>query len=405
MEKISQYCQKCRAANLVGERNCTKCGTRLMLVVFPPSIRHDEGIVPSYYEDHLLERVTLLELQMAQVAEKLGMAYEFFAREAKELKRDHKFIRAFSDALKEINPNFAEQLNKKHDEIFSQSIVRVEARDKQKQLLKIVLNRHDKPNAELFSHLLQEGVRLLQGREEKQAFQMLERAALLSPENAPLLIFIGENFYRADKFEQSKIYLERAFELVPDDEKVLLLLGSLYADAGETEAARRFLSVLANNEKASVLVHFVWGMMAAFEENWTESIAAFKQAAGDSESLELSYLIGCAYFQLERFDLALQFLEKTASLDSKYTDALFMKAVIYRRRNGSKMEKHILETIAEKREPGAQCLEYIRDGEMLDVKNALPFINFTKSKKNLLTNNSLRLNKFFREQIHKSIEE
>ncbi|HXG85163.1 MAG TPA: zinc-ribbon domain-containing protein, partial [Pyrinomonadaceae bacterium] len=96
MEKISHYCQKCRAANSAGERTCRRCGTRLMLVVFPPSMRHDDGIIPSYYEDHLLERVSLLELQLAQVLEKVKMAYEFFARESKELQKDHKFIRAFS---------------------------------------------------------------------------------------------------------------------------------------------------------------------------------------------------------------------------------------------------------------------------------------------------------------------
>ncbi|MDQ6788289.1 MAG: tetratricopeptide repeat protein [Acidobacteriota bacterium] len=404
MEKISQYCQKCRAANLVGERNCSKCGTRLMLVVFPPSLRHDEGIVPSYYEDHLLERVTLLELQLAQVAEKLGMAFEFFAREAKELKKDRKFIRAFSDAIKEINPELAAQLNQKKDEKSSQKIERIEVEDKQKQFLKLVLTQHDKPNAELFSHLLQEGIRLLKSGEEKQAFQMLERAALLSPENAPLLIFIGENFYRADKFSESKFYLEQAFELAPNDEKVLLLLGSIYADTGETDAARRLLSVLANNEKASVLVHFVWGMMAAFEENWTESLAAFKQAAGGSGAAELNYLIGCAYFQLRRYDAALRFFEKAVSLDAKYTDALFMQAIICKIQNDAKREEKILETIAEKKESGAQCLEFLSGRKPFEMKTALPFLHFTKDKKHLLTGGSLRLNKFFREQIYKSIQ-
>ncbi len=375
-----------------------------MLVVFPPSIRHDEGIVPSYYEDHLLERVTLLELQLAQVVEKLGMAYEFFAREAKELKKDHKFIRSFSEAIKEINPDLAEQLNRKHDEIFGDTIEQIEVKDKQQQFLKSILAQHDKPNADLFLHLFQEGVRLLQASEEKQAFQMLERAALLSPENLPLLLFIGEKFYRADKFAESRTYLERAFEIAPTEEKVLLLLGSIYADAGETDAARRLLSVLANNEKASVLVHFVWGIMAAFEENWMESLAAFKQAAGGGDVTELNYLIGCVYFQLKRFDSALKFFEKAVSVDSKYSDALFMQSVIYKIRKDSAVEEKILKTIAEKRESGAQCLEYLSGKKLFEVKTALPFLHFTKAKKHLLSGSSLRLNKFFREQIYKSIE-
>jgi len=404
VEKISHYCQKCRAANLVGERTCRKCGTRLMLVVFPPSIRHDDGIVPSYFEDHLLERVTLLELQLAQVIEKLGMAYEFFAREAKELKKDHKFIRSFSDALREINPDLAEQLKQKHNEIFDDKIEQIEIKDKKKLFLKSILAQHDKPNADLFSHLVQEGVRLLHSSEEKQAFQMLERAALLSPENLPLLLFTGEKFYRADKFAESRTYLERAFKIAPTEEKVLLLLGSIYADAGETDAARCLLSVLANNEKASVLVHFVWGIIAAFEENWTESLAAFKQAAAGGDAAELNYLIGCVYFQLARFDSALRYFEKAVLTDPKYSDALFMQSVVYKIRNESAKVEKILEIIVEKRESGAQCLEYLNGKKPFELKKALPFLHLAKTKKHLLTNSSLRLNKFFREQIYKSIE-
>lgn len=404
MEKISHYCQKCRAANLAGERNCQNCGTRLMLVVFPPSIRHDDGIVPSYYEDHLLERVTLLELQMAQVVEKLGQAYEFFAREAKELKKDRKFIRSFSEALKEINPELAEQLKRKHEEIFDGTSARSNVEDKQKKFFETILAQHDKPNAQLFSHLLHEGVRLLQAGEEKQAFQMLERASLLSPANVPLLVFIGENLYRAERFNESRTFLERAFEIKPNEEKVSILLGSIYANEGETDCARRLLSILANSEKASVLVHFVWGMMAAFEENWTESVAAFKQAAAGGDAAELNYLIGCVYFQLERFELALQFFEKAVALDSEYSDALFMQAVVYKVRNDSIMEERLLEIIAQKRESGAQCLEYLNGKKPCETKTALPFLHFAKSKKNLLTSSSQRLNKFFRDQIYKSIE-
>jgi hypothetical protein len=71
-----------------------------MLVVFPPSTRHDDAVTPSFYEDHLLERVSLLELQLAQAVEKISMISEVFAREAKELKREQRFVRQFADALK-----------------------------------------------------------------------------------------------------------------------------------------------------------------------------------------------------------------------------------------------------------------------------------------------------------------
>ncbi len=375
-----------------------------MIVVFPPSIRYDEGIVPSYYEDHLLERVSLLELQLAQAMEKIGMISSFFAREAKEIKKEQKFIRAFSELLKRENPQLAEEFSRMHGEKIAGTVENIETGDGEKNIQSKIIAAHNKPNGELFSHLLKEGIRLLKDGEEKQAFQMLERAALLSPENISLLVFTAENLYRADKFEASKRYLERAFDLEPDNEKVLLLLGAIYADAGDTEKGRKFLSVLANNEKTIALVHAVWGVMAAFEENWSEAIAAFKLALADKEAPELNYLIGCAYFQLGNYNPALNFFQKITDGGVKYSDAHFMKSVIYKIGDDSESEKKELQMISEIKEPGAQCVDYLSGKKQFDSMTALPFLHLKQPKKQLLTGGAPRLNKFFRERIFKAIE-
>ena len=377
-----------------------------MIVVFPPALRHDEGIVPTFYEDHLLERVSLLELQLAQAIEKIGMITQFFAREAKELKKDQKFIRAFSDALKDANPQLADELKRAELDNKNASEETLKIENAQNRFINDVLKRHEQPNAPLFSHLLHEGIRLLEAREERQAFQMLERAALLSPQNVALTTFVGENFYRADKINEAKKYLEQAFECAPDDEKILLLLGTIYADAGEAEKARKFLSVLANDDETSLLVHFAWGMLSASEANWTESLAAFRQALTNSpQSAELNYLVGCVYFQLERPDAALQFFRKAARADRNFSDARFMQSVIYKIRGDEVNEKKALAGLTEKMESGAQCSAYLNGKKQIDKQfTALPFEHLKGAKKNLLTGGAPRLNRFFREQILRAIE-
>ena len=114
----------------------------------------------------------------------------------------------------------------------------------------------------------------------------------------------------------------------------MLLLGAIYADEGEAEKARRLLSILAGNEKTSLIVNFIWGILAAFEENWTESIAAFKQAAGKSEIPELHYLIGCGYFRLNDEVLALRHLQRAVALDIK-----IFRRVVYASRDLSKTKR------------------------------------------------------------------
>jgi tetratricopeptide (TPR) repeat protein len=403
MNTISYYCQKCRAANEPGSSNCRECGTRLMIVVFPPSIRHEEGIVPSYYEDHLLERVSLLELRLAQVTEQLKLAYEFISREAKSFQKDHALLQSFFETLEKINPDLSDLLSKNTLEIWDGKKEKRQADDKQGKFLKEILANHDNKQAELFTHLIKEGVKLLGQNEEKQAFMTLERALLLSPQNVPLLIFIAEHFFRTDKLASAVENLEKAYKFAPQNKKVLLLLGAISADKPDAETARRLLSVLANKKNTALCVNYVWGMLAAFEGNWTESLAAFKEALSAEENSEILYLIGCVYFQLQQYENALQHLQKAVTADIKFADAWFMQSLIYENLNSQESAENTRAAALEAKEAGAQCLEYLKGKKQPDFESAMPFLHFKKSKK-LLTGGSLRLTNFFRRQVLKSIE-
>ncbi len=290
MEKISHYCQKCRAANEPGEMNCWRCGTTLMLVVYPPSIQHEEMIIPSYYEDHLLERVSLLELRLSQLTEKMSLALDLMLKQAKTIQADHGLFKSILEILDSYGIAESENLTSaEFKEIENEKTNETEKTSAQIKIEEII-SRHNSPNAELFIHLVNEGARLLEQTEEKQAFQMFERAALLSPENVSLFLFVAENLFRAEKFDEARKNLEQAYKIEPPNPKVLLLLGAIYADEGETEKSRRLLSVLANEAKTESIVNYIWGMLAAFEENWMEALAAFKTSLGNIESAEIEYL-------------------------------------------------------------------------------------------------------------------
>ena len=404
-KKITCYCQNCRAANTVDETSCRRCGTRLLLVVFPQSLKYDTNYVPSFYEDHLLERVSLLELRLAQVTEQLAMAYEFISREAKSFQRDHALLQSFFETLQTVNPDFSELLSQKTLELFNEKKENLAAKNKEGKILDEIFAAHDGvKQIELFSHLVKEGIKLLGENEEKQAFLNLERAALLSPKNVPLLVFIAEKLFRADKLEQAKTNLETAFELEPQNEKVLLLLGVICADEAETEKARKYLSVLINHPNKNFCVNYVWGMLAAFEANWTESLAAFKQAAEDSPSPEIFYLIGCVYFELGRGENALQFFQKAVFSDAKYADAWFMQSIICAAAGDEKGANDSRDAALESKEAGAQCLEFLKNKKPPNVETALPFVHFRKGKNHLLAKGSLRLTKFFRQRVYQAIK-
>ena len=99
-QAISHYCQKCRAANPLGQEFCLRCGTRLMLVVQPPSIRVD---IPSTtpHEEHLLERMTMLENTLARLAERLEHALKLLLRHSETAYSNHALVKSLIEMLNE----------------------------------------------------------------------------------------------------------------------------------------------------------------------------------------------------------------------------------------------------------------------------------------------------------------
>lgn len=389
MERTPVYCQNCRTKNSLKETHCQNCGTRLLLVVFPQSLQYDTNHVPSFYEDHLLERVSLLELRLLQMSESLRIALEIIREQGKIVKETQHQVRLLNKRLGGQN----EPKSKEN---------KTNAPPKTDQTIEKIVAEHDSPNTELFTKLLHEGIGLLEKNEEKEAFQMLERAALLSPRNVPLALFTAKTYFFADKFADAKKHLERAFEMSPDNTEVLFLLGVIYADYADAEKARLFLSILAEHEKKAMVVNFIWGFLAAFEENWTEAVAALKLAQEHAEFAEICYLTGCVFFQQKDFVSALRHFQKAISLDRNYADAWFMQAVIYRLTDDER-EKNMLENAAELKEAGAQCAEFLRKNK-LDLETALPFRHFKKKDARILTGGALRLSRFLKSEIFKAIE-
>ena len=106
---ISHFCQKCRAANSLGQEFCQRCGTRLMIVVQPPSVRVD---VPSTtpHEEHLLERMTMLENTLARLAERLEQGLKLLLRQSETTYSNHALVKSLIDILHESGVVDNEQL-------------------------------------------------------------------------------------------------------------------------------------------------------------------------------------------------------------------------------------------------------------------------------------------------------
>jgi tetratricopeptide (TPR) repeat protein len=375
----------------------------LLLVVFPNSLQYDINQTPSFYEDHLLERVSLLELRQAQMAEALNGMVEILREQSLILKDERDVIKELYSVLGLLDGDEAQKIRKSWDEVLN-SKEAIDGPDSLDAGLARIVADHAGESSELVVKLVNESRRLFASGSERQALQMLERARLISPRNTELHIHYGFELFVADRFEKAAEILEAALAIAPDDRRALLLSGVVYAEMRRTDQAKRCLSLIAGDVDAAKVVNLLWAMIAALRDNWTEAIAALKQCAAAEATAEIEYLIGCAYFQLHRYPMALKHLLAATRLDPNYSDAWFMQSLVFRIKAEPLKESETFERAVRAAEPNAQCSEFIRGKTLARVDSALPFRHFSNRKNTLLSGGATRLRGFCRELVRLSIE-
>jgi tetratricopeptide (TPR) repeat protein len=199
------------------------------------------------------------------------------------------------------------------------------------QLRAEVMRAYQGADVALFGRHVDVGINLLEKDDAVRALRSLERAAALSPDNGPLLSFIGQYYFGAGKMTLAKDYLERAFAASPEAEGVRLLLGLACGDEGETARARELLSEAARRGGSSFAAHYGLGRLLAAEQKWSGALAQFKRALAARPSPEAHYVIGCVYYQMSRDRLARRHLQQAVELDETYAEAFYLLGLVYLR--------------------------------------------------------------------------
>jgi tetratricopeptide (TPR) repeat protein len=332
MRRVVHYCQKCLGANPLGAEHCARCGTRLMLVVEPPTARFDAGSFDTSHEEHLLERVSALENRLSRLASKLEQGLGLVLKHARNTYFDHTLIQTLIGALNEAGTINAEAVYALWRERCEDDARAQERKDKQQeQLREQLLKAYQGPDVAVFSRYVDVAISFLEQGDAVRAIRSLERAAAMSPNNAALFSFIGRYYFEVGKMPLVIAYLERAYNLAPEAEGVPLLLGLAYADNGDAKLARKMLNEASRHGPLSSAAYYGLGLLLATEQKWSGALAEFKRALKARPSPEAHYVIGCVYYQMNRDRLATRHLLKAIELDGKYAEAFYMLGLVYLR--------------------------------------------------------------------------
>jgi tetratricopeptide (TPR) repeat protein len=302
-----------------------------MLVVEPPTARFDVGGFDASQEEHLLERISAIENRIRRITDKLEQGLNLVLKHARNTYFDHALIQTLIKVLNEAGTIDAQVVDKLWRERCEREARGNEPGDEYEQLREEVMRAYQGPEVAVFGRYVDVGINFLGQEDGARGVRSLERAAAMAPDNAPLLSFIGQYYFKMGKTTLARDYLERTFVVAPEMEGIHLLLGLACGDEGEVERARELLSEAARRGQSSFAAHYGLGRLLAAEQKWESALVEFKRALSARPSPEAHYVVGCVYYQIGRDRLASRHLRKAIELDEGYAAAFYMLGLVYLR--------------------------------------------------------------------------
>ncbi len=302
-----------------------------MIVVEPPAARYDGVDVSASTEEHLLERISSLENRLARLTGRLERGLDLLLRQAQNAYFDRALVNALVALLSEDGIVERGRLERLWNDRCQKDAEEQEESARREELRVRILAGYRGRTRHTFEQFINEGFLFIEDGQSPRGVRSLQRAVEIDAKNAPLLSFVGEQFFRNGKTRLAQSYLGRAYEIAPEDIRVSLLLGLTCADEGETERAKALLSSATRLGGSSFAAHYGLGRLFIAEENWQKALREFKRALASKPSPEAHYALGCLYFQLSRDSLAARHLRKAIEMDGDYSEALYLLALTYQR--------------------------------------------------------------------------
>jgi tetratricopeptide (TPR) repeat protein len=329
-------CQRCRAANPFGQELCEQCGTRLMLVIEPNSLRYEEDALGATTPEGLLaERVSVLENHLTRFAEKLERTLDLMLKQVQSAHLDHLLLDALIGVLAEAKALDRAALSARWKATLERDERDKGDRDrwdKMRETFAAAFAGKGKEKA-AFVQAVGDGVTRLAAGDYEGGLRSLERAAAQAPANFPLQAFLGEHFFGEGRTELAAAYLARARGARPpkgDAPRVSLLLGLALADSGEVERARELLGPVAAGGK-SFAASYALGRLSALAGDWDAAAPEFRRAvAARPESAEAHFVLALAQHQRGRQRLAQRHALKALEIDANFGEAFYLLGLVHR---------------------------------------------------------------------------
>jgi tetratricopeptide (TPR) repeat protein len=334
-------CQVCGARNGPDDELCRRCQHRLLVVsgvaaaVDDPEPDDEDGLDGSTLDEHLLERISVLEEAAKRTAETVRQLLDIVGKQEQTLLVAQTGLAALRELLeaKEVvaRGEWSERWEAKMD-------AQLVALDRRERFLAAreriaALHRGDAgeraPRTSDFGRLLDDAEEAFAQSDVERAMAVLARAERLDPDNPELALYLAEARYAEGDAEAALAGFRRVLAARPDHFEALVYGGVLTHEAGDTPRAEDMLKRAVALYPDDFLPAFSLGSVLAAAGRLPRAAAYLEHAVRLDPMPQALYLLGNCLYEMGRATPAIRRLEEAVRADPGFEEAWYLLGLAY----------------------------------------------------------------------------
>lgn len=327
-------CQVCKTVNPAEQEYCRKCQSKLLVVSGRSEAYDDQESQASSEEgisldEHLLERISVLEEIVKRSAETLKILLEGMNRQEKNGFVAQTGILALKDLLERKGVLAEQEFVDLWESRVTHHMSVLEKRERFVERKERMLADFSAPRRDRFSALLSDAELAFFALDPAKALRHLEEAWKLDRTNVTLGFYLAESYFNEGETERAAAALRKVLEKEPKHFEALVYAGVLENEAGRTERALDLLRRAAALQPDAFLPHFAMGALLALSGQLAKAEVHLRRAASIEENAQAFSLLGTITYERGRLGDAIDAFEKAIRLDPADEDSLYQLGLCY----------------------------------------------------------------------------
>ena len=314
------YCQACGAYNADEPEFCYRCQQKLLVVsgaLAAEELEAEEEAEDGEFslDEHLLERVSVLEEALKRTAETLRHLVAAHSQQERSILVNQTGISALRELLQEKRLVAEEEWSDLWRSKMDSQLLAVEKRERFGDLKERINALYKGDRRRLFAKLLDDAEAALAALDVERALPPLEAAFKLDRENYELAFFLGETFFNDGQPDRALSFMRQVLEVEPDHHEGLVFSGVILHEGGESGRAERHLKRAVGIYPESFLPHFSLGAVYAAQGRLSRAVVLLERAVEIDPVPQALFLLGSCFYESGKLSGSIRALQQLVRQD------------------------------------------------------------------------------------------